>query len=271
MRSMSLMPANGAIHAPSRRRAGCSAAGPRPDGRYFTPRSANGMSRTMMMALKMTADSTALCGECRRMTLKGAQLRKGHHEHRRDDGEVLGHVVGDAEGGQSAARDQELLADRTISMSLVGLESRSTMLPASLAADVPEFMATPTSLSREPARRWCRRRSWPPACPAAVLSGSAHLGFGRWPRQKVVDAGLFGDHGRGERVVAGDHHRADTHRPQLVEALANAALTMSLRWITPSTWSSRATASGVPPCRRPARSRARARRARRRRAGGSSS
>ena len=33
----------------------------------------------------------------------------------------------------------------TISMSFVGLESRSTMLPASLAAVVPVFMATPTS------------------------------------------------------------------------------------------------------------------------------
>ena len=33
----------------------------------------------------------------------------------------------------------------TISMSLVGLESRSTMLPASLAACVPVFIATPTS------------------------------------------------------------------------------------------------------------------------------
>ena len=34
---------------------------------------------------------------------------------------------------------------RTMSMSLVGLESRSTMLPASLAACVPVFMATATS------------------------------------------------------------------------------------------------------------------------------
>jgi len=33
----------------------------------------------------------------------------------------------------------------TISISLVGLESRSTMLPASFAAWVPEFIATPTS------------------------------------------------------------------------------------------------------------------------------
>ncbi|SKT83027.1 Uncharacterised protein [Mycobacteroides abscessus subsp. abscessus] len=33
----------------------------------------------------------------------------------------------------------------TTSMSLVGSESRSTMLPASLAAEVPVFIATPTS------------------------------------------------------------------------------------------------------------------------------
>ena len=33
----------------------------------------------------------------------------------------------------------------TISISFVGFESRSTMLPASLAAVVPVFIATPTS------------------------------------------------------------------------------------------------------------------------------
>src|SRR5213079_2803045 len=68
-----------------------------------------------------------------------------NHEHGRDDGEILGHVVGDRERRQRAARDQKLLPMATISMSLVGLLSRSTMLPASLAALVPEFMATPTS------------------------------------------------------------------------------------------------------------------------------
>jgi hypothetical protein len=33
-----------------------------PSGRYFTPRSASGTSRTMMMALKMTAERMALSG-----------------------------------------------------------------------------------------------------------------------------------------------------------------------------------------------------------------
>ena len=37
------------------------------------------------------------------------------------------------------------LPTSTISISFVGFESRSTMLPASFAADVPVFIATPTS------------------------------------------------------------------------------------------------------------------------------
>ena len=37
------------------------------------------------------------------------------------------------------------LPTSTISISLVGLESRSTMFPASRAAWVPVFIATPTS------------------------------------------------------------------------------------------------------------------------------
>ena len=43
-----------------------------PSGRYFTPRSASGISRMMMIALKMTADRMALDGDARRMTLSGA-------------------------------------------------------------------------------------------------------------------------------------------------------------------------------------------------------
>ena len=109
----------------------------------------------------------------------------------------------------------------TISISLVGLESRSTMLPASLAAWVPVFMATPTSAwasagaSLVPSPVMATRL--PPACSA---SDAGHLVLGRGLGEEVVDAGLLGDGRGGERVVAGDHHRADAHRPQLVEALA---------------------------------------------------
>ena len=64
----------------------------------------------MISALKMTADRIALCDDVRRMTFS-AESRIGRHEHRRDDGEIFGHVVGDREGRERAARHQELFAD----------------------------------------------------------------------------------------------------------------------------------------------------------------
>ena len=113
----------------------------------------------------------------------------------------------------------------TISMSLVGLESRSTMLPASLAAMVPEFMATPTSA-------WARAgaslvpspvmaTSLPPACSSLI---SFILVSGRSLGQEVVDPRLARDGGGGELVVTSDHDGLDAHGPQLPEALAHAAL-----------------------------------------------
>jgi hypothetical protein len=80
----------------------------------------------------------------------------------------------------------------TISMSLVGLESRSTMLPASLAATVPLFMATPTSA-------WARAGaslvpspvmaiSLPPPC-SARISSSFRSGAA-WARNSSTPASL---------------------------------------------------------------------------------
>ncbi len=113
----------------------------------------------------------------------------------------------------------------TISMSLVGLESRSTMLPASLAAEVPVFMATPTSAWASAGASLVPSPVMATSLPCRLLrADQLHLGLGRGLGEEVVDAGLLGDRRRGQRVVAGDHDRADAHRPQLVEALADAAL-----------------------------------------------
>ena len=142
----------------------------------------------------------------------------------------------------------------TISMSLVGLESRSTMLPASLAADVPVFIATPTSAwasagaSLVPSPVIATR--WPPSC---SLPDQRHLVLGRGLGEEVVDAGLVGDRLGGQRVVAGDHHGADAHPAQLVEALAHALLDDVLEVddargrARPSPSTCSATTSGVPP------------------------
>ena len=60
------------------------------------------------------------------------------------------------------------LATSTTSISLVGLESRSTMLPASLAACVPVFMASPTSAWASAGASFVPSpviaTMWPPRC-----------------------------------------------------------------------------------------------------------
>ena len=113
----------------------------------------------------------------------------------------------------------------TISMSFVGLESRSTMFPASLAAWVPVFIATPTSAwasagaSFVPSPVMATRL--PPSCSRRM---SAILSSGVASARKSSTPASCGDRRRGERVVARDHHGADAHRPQLVEALGHARL-----------------------------------------------
>src|SRR6266446_4574511 len=90
------------------------------------------------------------------------------------------------------------LPTSTTSISLVGLESRSTMLAASLAACVPVFIATPTS-------------AWANAGASLVPS-------------PVIATGLLGDGSSRQGVVPGDHDRANAHLAQFVEACTHAPL-----------------------------------------------
>ena len=107
----------------------------------------------------------------------------------------------------------------TISISFVGFESRSTMFPASRAACVPVFIATPTSAWRERGRVVRAVAGHRDEVAAGLLApDQRHLVLGRRLGEEVVDAGLLGDRLRGERVVAGDHHRADPHRAQLARS-----------------------------------------------------
>ena len=113
----------------------------------------------------------------------------------------------------------------TTSMSLVGSESRSTMLPASFAAEVPEFIATPTSAwasagaSLVPSPVMATSR--PPSCSfrmrRILSSGVASARKSSTPASSAMAAAVSG-------VVAGDHHGADPHGAHDVEALAHARL-----------------------------------------------
>ena len=57
-----------------------------------------------------------------------------------------------------------------------------------------------------------------------LVADQLQLGLRGRLRQKIVHARLGGDGGRGQGVVAGDHHRADTHFAQFGKTLLDAAL-----------------------------------------------
>ena len=56
-----------------------------------------------------------------------------------------------------------------------------------------------------------------------LLADQRQLVFRRRLGEEVVDAGFARDRCRGQRVVAGDHHRADAHHAQTIESLLHPA------------------------------------------------
>ena len=99
------------------------------------------------------------------------------------------------------------------------------MLPASLAACVPVFIATATSACASAGASLVPSPVIATMRPLGlVVADQLQLRLGRGLGEEVVDAGLGRDRGGGEPVVAGDHHGLDAHAAQLGEALLDAAL-----------------------------------------------
>ena len=140
------------------------------------------------------------------------------------------------------------LPTSTISISLVGLESRSTMLPASLAAVVPVFIATPTSewasagasLVPSPVIATIRPSSCSLRISAILASGVASARKSSTPVSRAITS-----------AVTGLSPVIMTVRMPILRSAAKRSrmppLTMSLRRTTPSTQLSLATTRGVPP------------------------
>ena len=193
---MSLMPTNGAIDAAERRRssrlrrsivAALSA-------RNFTPRSASGISATMISALKMTADRIAERGESRCMMFSRSSTGKHADEHRRDDGEVLRDVVGDRERRQRAAGDEQLLADLDDLDELrrVGVEvDHVAGLFGGLRAGVHRHADVGLGERGRVVGAVAGHRDEPAA--GLLALDQRHLVLGRRLGEEVVDAGLVGD------------------------------------------------------------------------------
>ena len=179
----------------------------------------------MIRALKITADRIALCGLCQPHDVERAERRQGDHEHRRDDGEILGHVVGDREGGQRAARDQHLLADLD-DLDELGRVAVEIDHVAGLARGLGAGLHGHADIGLRQGGRVVGAVAAHGDQPALGLFGldQAQLVLGRGLGEEVVDPGFRGDGGGGHRVVAGDHHGAHAHAAQVGEALLDAGL-----------------------------------------------
>ena len=172
----------------------------------------------------------------------------GRGERGRNDGEVLRHVVGDAERGQRAARHQQLLADLDDldQLGRIGVEiDHVAGFLGGLRAGVHGHRHVGLGQRRRIVGAVAGHRHQPPL--GLVVADHLELGLRRGLGQEVVDAGLGGDGGGGERVVAGDHHRLDAHLPQLAEPLLDPALDDVLQLDDAEHSAPSATTSGVPP------------------------
>ena len=149
----------------------------------------------------------------------GRQRRKRHHEHGRNDGEILGHVVGDGEGGEGAAGDQQLLAhlhdlDQLggIAVQVHHVAGLARGLGAGLHGDADVGLGQGGGVVGAVAAHGHQRPL------GLLLADQAQLVLRRGFGQEIVDAGFGGDGGGGDRVVAGDHHGAQAHAAKVGEA-----------------------------------------------------
>ena len=157
--------------------------------------------------------------------VQGGHLRVGAQEQGRQDGEVLGHVVGDGEGGQRAAGHQQLLAhlDHLEQLGGVRVEvDHVAGLLGRLGAGVHGHPHVGLGQRRRVVGAVAGHGHQ--VALGLLLLDEPHLGLGRRLGQVVVHPGLAGDGGGGARVVAGDHHGADAHGAEALEALLDAAL-----------------------------------------------
>ena len=206
----------------------------------------------MMIALKMTADRIADCGLCSRMMFSRSSPGKRATNIAGMMAKYLAMSLA-IENVVSAPRViSNCLPISTISMSLVGSESRSTMLPASLAAEVPVFIATPTSAWASAGASLVPSpviaTSFPPSCSrlinASLSSGVASARKSSTPASSAIALAV---NGLSPVII--------TVRMPILRISSKRSrmpcLTTSLRWMTPSTSAFPSklcpTTSGVPP------------------------
>ena len=153
------------------------------------------------------------------------QSREGDDEHRRDDREILGDIVGDGEGRERAPSDQQLFADLDDLDQLGGVAVEvdhvarfARGLGAGLHGDADIGLGQSRGVVRSVAAHGHE------AALGLFLADQAQLVLRRRLGEEVVDAGFGGDGGGGDWFVARDHHRPQAHAAQVGEALLHPRL-----------------------------------------------
>ena len=138
--------------------------------------------------------------------------RIGRGEHRRQDGEIFRHVIGDREGGERAARHQQLLADLDDfdQLGRIGIEIDHV---AGFARSLRAGLHRDPDIGLREGRGVIGAVAAHGDQPAAglLLADVGELVLWRRLGEKVVDARLGGDRRCGHGIVAGDHDGSDAH------------------------------------------------------------
>ncbi len=200
------------------------------------------------MALKITAERIALVGVDRCMMFMAPSAGRATTNRAGMMAKYLATSLAMEKVVSAPRVISSCLPTSTISMSLVGSESRSTMLPASRAAWVPVCMATPTSAwaragaSLAPSPHMATRR--PLACSSRIRrslsSGVASARKSSTPASEAMAAAVTG---LSPVIIT-------VRRPMRRRSAKRSftpGLTTSLRWMTPTSRSPSDTARGVPP------------------------
>ena len=173
----------------------------------------------------MIAERMALCWRRQPHDVERLQLRIEGDEHRRDDGEILRHVVGDRERGKRAARHQQLLADLDDldELGRVGIEVDHV---AGFARGLGAGVHGNADIGLRQRRRvvGAVAAHGDELALGLLVADQTQLVLRRRLGEEIVDSGFRRDRRGGHRIVAGDHDGADAHAAQLGKALADAAL-----------------------------------------------
>ncbi len=144
-------------------------------------------------------------------------------KHCRNDGEVLGHVVGDRKRGERTARHQQLLADldnldelRRIGVEIDHVAGFLRGLRAGVHGDTYVGLRQRGSIVGAVAGHRNELAL------ALFALDQVHLVLGLGLGEKIVHAGLARDHRGSQRIVAGDHDGANAHRAEAREPLFQA-------------------------------------------------